>query len=151
MVGQIYTKDCIYAIYSLHYFTICNDFKCIELNYSKIAQLQKQNKVSNRKISRHLGMSDVGFAKMIENETCTVSTLEAIAGFFNKSVDYFFDREEKEVTVGVDQATEPRITTYSCSDCISKQKEIDALRSALEAKEELLEMYRDKKNEGKCG
>lgn len=46
----------------------------------------------------------------------------------------------------VDAASEPKITTYSCTDCIHKQKEIDALKAALEAKEELLEMYRDKKN-----
>ena len=41
--------------------------------------------------------------------------------------------------------SEPEIKTYSCQDCISKQKEIDALQKALEAKEELLQMYRDKK------
>lgn len=37
------------------------------------------------------------------------------------------------------------IKSYSCPDCISKQKEIDALNIALEAKEELLEFYRGKK------
>lgn len=38
-----------------------------------------------------------------------------------------------------------KVTSYSCPDCISKEKEINALKIALEAKEELLEHYRGKK------
>ena len=37
-----------------------------------------------------------------------------------------------------------KITVYSCKDCISKQHEIDALKMALEAKDELLDVYRNK-------
>jgi len=51
----------------------------------------------------------------------------------------------------IDTVNEARITTYSCTDCINKQKEIDALKAALDAKDELLEIYRHKKNEMKCG
>lgn len=47
----------------------------------------------------------------------------------------------------------PEQKKFTCNECVSKQKEIDALKKALEAKEELLEMYRDrnKKDQGKCG
>ena len=45
-----------------------------------------------------------------------------------------------------------KMTKIDCQECISKQKEIDALKIALEAKEELLEMYRKRKDgEKSCG
>ena len=40
---------------------------------------------------------------------------------------------------------EKRKTQRDCSDCILKDKEVYALKIALDAKEELLEMYRGKK------
>ena len=48
----------------------------------------------------------------------------------------------------IDPANDVKFTNYSCTDCISKQNEIDALKRALDSTEELLEMYRGKKT--KC-
>lgn len=52
-------------------------------------------------------------------------------------------------TTGV--ANEPvlpyKITRIDCPECISKKNEIDALKQALDAKEELLHMYRNKKKD----
>jgi transcriptional regulator with XRE-family HTH domain len=87
------------------------------LNYSKIKILQEQNKVSNRKIAKVIGMSDVGYGKMLEKKSCDVATLEAIARFFKVPVAYFFYENEN-----------PPDTSEPCSDCNQKQKEIDKLK-----------------------
>lgn len=87
------------------------------MNYNKIKILQEQEKVSNRKIAKEIGMSDVGYGKMLDKKSCDVATLEAIARFFKVSVSYFFDEDEKQPDVN-----------ELCPDCNQKQKEIDKLK-----------------------
>ena len=45
---------------------------------------------------------------------------------------------------------DPAITTYSCPDCITKEKTIQDLRETIELQNELLDHYRPKKEKG-CG
>ncbi len=132
------------------------------MDYLKIRQGLRQmletnnEKVSDRAEARLIRMSQKGYTAMMENHTMTVKKLEEVAAILNKPVSYFFVKEEeKPKPISIPGATpvekqtyfaaDPRVVTYSCKDCMSKQKEIDALKQALEAKEELLQMYREKK------
>lgn len=120
------------------------------MNYNKIKELQQQKKVSNRKIAKAIGMSDVGYGKMLENNSCDVETLEAIATFFKIPVSYFFDNEDLNQLQ--EKVENYKITRIDCIECIKKQKTIDELtleRDALRV--ELIELYREKKSPGKCG
>lgn len=83
------------------------------MKYNKIVELQKQKKVSNRKIAESIGMSDVGFGKMLTNESCDVRTLEAIAKFFKVPVSYFFEDFSNDIN-------------QDC-DCEEKQRKIEEL------------------------
>ncbi len=129
------------------------------MHYNKIRLLQEREKVSNRKIARAIGMSDVGYAKMLEKESCDVTTIEAIANFFKLPVSYFFDVEiEKAQTKKTLREDNTRIT--ECIECKEKQKrieeqkeEIRKLRNEKEIlKDELLDCYRRSDNNAKnCG
>ena len=52
------------------------------MKYSKIEELRMLKNISIRKIAKELEMSDTGYTRMIQNETCTVSVLERIANYF---------------------------------------------------------------------
>lgn len=83
------------------------------MNYNKIIELQQQKKVSNRKLAETIGMSDVGYGKMLANESCDVRTLEAIAKFFKVPINYFFENFQNDYNP-------------EC-DCNEKQKKINEL------------------------
>ena len=55
------------------------------------------------------------------------------------------NNKQYDEKLGLASANDIKITNYSCTDCISKQNEIDALKRALDSTEELLEIYRAKK------
>ncbi len=110
-----------------------------KLNYKKIKELQLQKKVSNRKISKSIGMTDVGYGKMLDNKTCDVATLEAIARFFKVPVKYFF--EEVEL---VCELNDPEIEYYICENCIEKQKKLDGAYELLKHKDNELIDYQRK-------
>ncbi|WP_299576598.1 hypothetical protein [uncultured Sunxiuqinia sp.] len=77
------------------------------------------------------------------------------------SLDRFIDQYINKKSQPHNTAVEPlnslkkpdtQAKIYNCPDCIAKQREIDALRETLAAKEELLDLYRSlKKDQGKCG
>lgn len=102
------------------------------MNYNKIKELQEQNKVSNREISKKIGMSDVGYGKMLDKKTCDVATLESIADFFKVSVCEFFENEDPEQLKNKDKQNE------LCLDCEKKQEEIDRLNVKIQ---EVYEKY----------
>lgn len=112
------------------------------MDYSKIRVLQSQNRLTAEEMGEILGITGAGFTKMMNNRTCSVLYLEKIAEFFKKQISYFFEQEENYADEPTQKYT---IKKIECQECISKQKEIDALKAAIEAKDELLELYRDKK------
>ncbi|MFV0376875.1 MAG: hypothetical protein ACK5JD_06175 [Mangrovibacterium sp.] len=126
------------------------------MDYNKIWSLMNENNLKQSGMSRLLRMSQTGFKQMMDRKTMSVEVLEAISNHFGKPMHYFFDEpvskvSEPRVSYEKKPPGERDVRLCSCPDCIAKQKEIDALNKALEAKEELLEMYREKKSEGKCG
>ena len=92
------------------------------LNYSKITDLQKENKVSNREIAAYLKMSGVGYGKMLEKKTCTVSIIEMIAVFFKKPLSYFFDDFHLDIT---NEPTSPYYTECKNHNCIKQILELE--------------------------
>lgn len=123
------------------------------LNYNKIKSSMNFGDSKNSELIKYIGINQSTFYDKLKRKSFTPNELEKIAEFFNKPISYFFDRDEP------DYVHEPKnnyeinrsVNCTNCPECISKQKEIDALKKALDAKEELLEMYRGKKSEGKCG
>jgi transcriptional regulator with XRE-family HTH domain len=120
------------------------------LKYNKLEDLQKKNKVSDRKVAEYLGMTGVGYRKMILNETCTVDTLERLAHYYHLSAKYFFD-EEVEMLIkkqyagdleNHDSNNDEHVQLYLCKNpaCL---KEIAYLKALVAAKEEALDLYRN--------
>jgi len=58
--------------------------------YSNIRVLQSKNKLSNDDMGKIIGLTGVGYAKMVNNRTCTVAYLEKIAEFFSMPISYFY-------------------------------------------------------------
>lgn len=69
-------------------------FYCIMLNYQKIIDLMKKEKLSMRALADILGMTGTGLGDSINNKTLKVDTLEKIANRFGLPVAYFFDEME---------------------------------------------------------
>jgi transcriptional regulator with XRE-family HTH domain len=107
------------------------------MNYSKIRQLQKMNKVSNREISVVVGLTDTGYGKMLENETCTVSTLEKIATYFKVPVSYFFDLEEKPQAYKPIE-TKVDVAEDGCPFCRLKDDVIASQKETIETQKETI-------------
>lgn len=113
------------------------------MNYELINKLRIENNLSKNELARIVDMSGTGFNQMIMNQSMTVSTLEKLAVHFNVPIFRFFDdysgdnsteKDEKDI---LDNEKD-----YGCKDPACKAQ-IDALNKALDAKEELLEMYRE--------
>jgi len=130
------------------------------MDYRKIWALFRSETDSERQMARIANMSPSGFRSMMERETMTVETLETIASHFKKPLNYFFDNLEYThdsgnnvvpdlplaLKVGPQNSENaPNIEMYTCPDCVIKQKEITFLKKELELKDELLSLYRDKK------
>ena len=66
--------------------------------------------------------------------------------FDDLNANWFINGEGEMLNPGTDvsQANEPQ-TTYNCQECLEKERTINALKEALDAKEELLKMYRENK------
>ena len=63
---------------------------------NKIEALKKQRKVSNTDLAEKTDMSRGGFELMLKSGDMKISTLKAIADFFNVPITYFFE-DNKEV------------------------------------------------------
>jgi len=100
------------------------------LNYNKLTDLQLKHKVSDRKMAKVIGMTGVGYRKMVDNKTCTVEALEKILIEFNKPIWYFFDEQDNIIN-------EPKAECKNncCELCREKDKQIEGLKAD---KEELI-------------
>lgn len=115
--------------------------------YANLDSLRKKKGYSQDKMAELIGMGGKSaYSKMLKLKSMKLEylvnllnntdiTFEQLSGLSSKykPVETKVDKVEEKTTV---------VTTFSCPDCISKQREIDALNKALDAKEELLEKYR---------
>lgn len=116
------------------------------LNYNKIKSNINSGDSKNSELIRFLKINQSTFYDKLKRESFTPNELEKIAEYFKRPISYYFDKKENEVNESPEKYT---VTRVNCLECILKQKEIDALTRALDAKDELLDMYR--KKETNCG
>lgn len=105
------------------------------MDYNKIWSLINKDESSKRFMAKAIGMSPFGFNKMMENQTMTVQKLEVIAQHFNKPMAYFFDTDDRVVTL-----SEQKVTEYNCLNCIEKQKRIEDLTREVKKGEHTIEI-----------
>jgi hypothetical protein len=121
------------------------------LNYNTIESVINFNRTPKTALAQQLGIPESTLRNRLERKNLTPDDVEQIAVFYSKPIAYFFDKEEKESPDVAQEGNDGyKIKRIECLECIGKQKEIDALKSALDAKDELLEMYRGKKGR-ECG
>ena len=143
------------------------------MNYNRIKELQRKTKVTNEELAAVVEMSKVGFEKMLKLETCKVSTIELLADYFKVPISYFYDREEKEEVKAIvipgatqveprtyyefdphNKVNDPKVTFYTCPDCIQKEEKIKDLReniNDLRKHISLLELSLGKNLKSECG
>jgi hypothetical protein len=93
------------------------------LNYNKIHSLINNYNTAKSKLASFIGIGESTFRDRLSKENLTPNDVEKIADYYKKPIVYFFDRDDNDLV------NEPGVTTYSCPDCIKKQKEIDRLNS----------------------
>jgi hypothetical protein len=123
------------------------------LDYNKIRSSINSGNYKKLELIEFIGLTQSTFYDKLKRKSFTPNELEKIADYFKRPISYYFDREEPD-SVYEEKANyeiNRSVNCTNCPECISKQKEIDALKKALDATEELLEMYRGKKSKGKCG
>lgn len=103
-----------------------------KMNYNRIRDLLKQTKVDRTDFYQYVGMSEVGFNKMMRVESCKVSTLEAIAEYFNKPIEYFFYTENYQVKIDTNVLAEPENVAYLRNIINQKNEIIEQQKSMLE-------------------
>lgn len=123
------------------------------LNYNKIHSVINFDRTSKRKIADFLGISNSTFVDRLNKENFTPNDIEKLSDFFDKPLDYWFDREEKPMVQdeGEQYRIRPEVTVYECPECITKQKEIDRLRNKLEAVQDRLIEALDREGPGQTG
>lgn len=116
------------------------------LNKSKIESLINFGDSNPSVVSKHTGINYQTLKSKLKSGVWLAEEVEMLANYFKKPITYFFEEDEEN------SVNEPEVTTYSCPDCIQKEKEKKDLEEKLRDKEkiieqceELLEMYRGKK------
>jgi hypothetical protein len=121
------------------------------LNYSKILSDLTSASKDKKELILHLGLSSSTYYDRLSKRNFTPNDIEGIAAYFNRSLLYYFDKEPTDIIPTANEIEgKYNITRIDCEQCISKKNEIDALKQALAAKDELLELYRHR-NTGNQG
>lgn len=115
------------------------------LNINKIESDINSKNLQSTDVSKIIGVKYTTTIGRREKGNWTPNDVEKLAEYFERPIAYYFDKDEKELN------HEPAKYDIKCKECTAKQKEIDALKLALEAKEELLDVYRNKKDQQRCG
>lgn len=107
------------------------------MDYDKIWSLININGLSKRKFALSIGMTGQGFNTMMQSKSIRVDTLEKICEVYNKPMSYFYDSPNLELAKydnndTINLSNEPKVTRYSCSDCIEKENMIKDLRANLQ-------------------
>lgn len=134
------------------FVSILNKRLIKSMNYSRIEKLRKNRRVTLEELAEALHMTKNGYEKMIKQESCKVSTLESIAKYFEVPVIYFYEEESDNNEASNKSHNtpyseiehhnliiDPKVTTYSCSDCIQKEKLIQVLNEVINSKQETID------------
>lgn len=108
------------------------------MKYSKIEELRMLKNISTRRIAKELEMSDTGYTRMIQNETCTVSVLEKIAKYFDVPITTFL--EERETKIYAENSSQYSVEDSAVPEIILLREKNESLKNKLaETSEKLLE------------
>jgi hypothetical protein len=102
------------------------------LNKNKIESLINYGDSNPSIVSKHTGINYQTLKSKLKSGVWLAVEIEILAKYFKKPITYFFGEDEKN------SVDEPGVTTYSCPDCIKKQKEIDRLQKE---KDEIKDKY----------
>ena len=72
--------------------------------------------------------------------------IEKFAKYFKREISYYFDEGESVITKPLDNTNiteDPRVSRYSCVECIDKEKRIKELEYTIELQRELLRKEKD--------
>jgi len=106
------------------------------MDYDQIWSLKNLSGLSDRKFAKSIGMTGQGFKSMMDNKSLKVETLERMCEEYKKPLSYFYGKTEQESTMYdsrevINLSAEPKVTTYTCPDCIEKENTIKDLRANL--------------------
>ena len=122
----------------------------MELHLKIKELLEKKKGLEQKDLALVLGVTPKQAHNYLNGHSKIVAEhLPAIAKLLRVSIGSLFD-ESYNPTEANESEEHYHITRIDCTECISKNNEINALKQALAAKEELLEIYRDKKSKD-CG
>ncbi len=99
------------------------------MNYSKLKTLQTRTQLSDVKFAKSIGMTDVGYKRMLDKQTCTVERLENICKVYNLELSFFFEASSNK-------ASESVVSFGSCRECEKKEAVIETLKGQLKQKDE---------------
>ncbi|WP_319228470.1 hypothetical protein [Draconibacterium orientale] len=121
--------------------------------YDNLESFRNKNSYSQSKMAELMGLSNKqAYSNMVKNKTMKMIYFVNLLNHSNLDVSRFFysDHTYTDVSRKNNGPEEPSIITYSCQDCIKKEKTIQDLRETISLQNELLEYYRPKKEKG-CG
>ncbi len=106
------------------------------MNISTLRNLLKKKKVSQREISKNIGMTQAGFSKAILSGDFKVSVLEKIASFLEVPVGYFFDETTETTEIGKKmEGSQTNKVEKKTGNCKEEQNEIEKLEIKIEGLE----------------
>lgn len=105
-----------------------------------ITKLLEDRKIQVKEFLKEVGISKQTYYNLIDSGGGYISTLEKIADYFNLPIDYFFDREIKNITVNgsKNQVGNGNVMIES------QATEIEHLKRLLEEKERTIQILMNK-------
>lgn len=97
------------------------------LNYNKIQSDINKKNIDLTEIARYGKLKYGSFRDRYIEKRLYANEIEVIAQFFDRSIDYYFDREEKQSKVIYNNADNMRVVEESqgpCLMCVEKEKRI---------------------------
>lgn len=120
--------------------------------------IEKSKKATNRFMGELLGITESTFRSRRDLQNFTPNDVEKIADFFQRPIAYYFDKEEEgeQITLYTQNhmkktSGDTTVRVYNCSECISKQKEIDRLTSQLNDKEKIISLLEGRNQKATSG
>ncbi len=116
--------------------------------YDNIESYRNKQGYSQDKMAEIIGMSGKSaYSAMIKNRRMKFEYLINLLNNSTMTVDQLFrgstKYEHQQSKKGDVEEIDTEIKAFSCTDCVSKQKEIELLKLLLDTKDELLNKYKE--------
>jgi transcriptional regulator with XRE-family HTH domain len=120
---------------------------------SKIKELRKVNKITEKELSDYIGMTVTGFRQAVVNETLKVNSLKLIAEKLKVPVSYFFEDAEPSIKEpgAIYQTANGNNNQMSVglNECRHRnellKKEIEGLKKEMQLKDRIIGMLENTK------